>query len=151
MSDDFDAVFGNQPGYRPITFTERVSRPETTTPPPAAEVMTGSEPYKAFGFLPAGNVVETCDVRRWIDGTNIAEGIEFQYRFLMQVGYVGDEQLRLLLPHCLSLIEGVMLAPLRSKLARRQVTFIQQMNRAIWKCDDSLTKIDRITISMSDS
>ena len=35
-------------------------------------------------------------MQRWIDGTQIAEGVELQYRFLMQIAYVGEEQIKLL-------------------------------------------------------
>lgn len=133
MSDEFDLVFGR--GTQPITFTDRVTRPApaapTPTQPASDEVLEGDGTYKAFGTLPAG-FGETCDVRRWVDGTQVPEGIEFQYRFLMQVGYVADEQLRLLLPESLILIEGEALTPLRRKLARRQVTFLQQHHPMVW-------------------
>lgn len=133
MNDDFDAVFGARP--KPQTgFADRVREPPSASasPPPAVqEASVGSGPYKPYGYLPTG-MGEVCDVQRWMDGTEVAEGIEFQYRFLMQVGYVGEEQLKLFLPDCIVLIEGRHLRDLRRKLARRMVTFIQQYNPRVW-------------------
>lgn len=133
--DDFDRVFGgrtpNMPG-----FAQRVGRassdPVTAPPLEPKESLVGVGPYKPYGFLPAANLGETCDVQRWLDGTEVAEGIEFQYRFLMQIGYVGEEQIKLFLPDCIIVIEGRQLRDLRKKLARRQVTFIQQFNPRVW-------------------
>ena len=129
--DDFDAIFSGRPAGRP-GFTERVARPTGMASPETGASEDGLGHYKPFGFLPTGNIGECCDVQRWIDGTETAEGIEFQYRFLMQVGYVGDEQLKLFLPDCIVVIEGMRLRELRKKLARRQVTFIQQFSPLIW-------------------
>ncbi len=142
MSDEFDQVFG-----RP-SFAERVGR---DAPPPAepehSEGAVSNEPYKPFGFMPSGTVGESCDVQRWIDNTEIAEGIEFQYRFLMQIGYVGEEQLRLFLPDCIVVIEGRFLRELRKKLARRMVTYIQQYNPRVWAPPgNGETVIERIDI-----
>lgn len=131
MNDDFDAIFGRRPKVQP-SFTDRLAREQPAAPAaPAQETHVGSGSYKAYGFLPAG-VGEGCDVQRWLDGTEVAEGIEFQYRFLMQVGYVGEEQLKLFLPDCIVLIEGRHLRDLRKKLARRMVTFVQQYNPRVW-------------------
>lgn len=141
--DDFDRVFGSRTPNAP-TFADRVTRGEAfggrAEPKPAASVPTGdpkegtagSGPYKPYGFLPTAHIGESCDVQRWLDSTEIAEGIEFQYRFLMQIGYVGEEQIRLFLPDCIVVIEGKRLRDLRKKLARRQVTFIQQFNPRVW-------------------
>lgn len=148
--DDFERVFGKRDGAR-SSFTERVGRPEATAPPAEpSEQTAGSGAYKPYGFLPAG-FGESCDVRRWIDATQIAEGIEFQYRFLMQIGYVGDEQLRLFLPDCIVLIEGWGLTGLRKRLARRQVTFIQQFSPLVWpghNADEAV--IERIEVVRPD-
>ncbi len=78
----------------------------------------------------------------------MAEGLEFQYRFLMQVGYVGEEEIRLLLPDTIVLIEGRHLRDLRKKLARRQVTYIGQFNARIWttKPSQGSAIVERITI-----
>lgn len=133
MSDDFDAVFGARP--KPATpFADRVREPPVASakPPPSThDTDVGSSTYRPYGYLPAG-VGEVCDVQRWMDGTEIAEGIEFQYRFLMQVGYVGEEQLKLFLPDCIIVIEGRHLRDLRKRLARRTVTFIAQYNSRVW-------------------
>ncbi len=133
--DDFDRVFGGRSANMP-SFAQRVGRP---TPDPIIaptidpkESLVGSGPYKPYGFMPTANIGETCDIQRWLEGTEIAEGIEFQYRFLMQIGYVGEEQIKLFLPDCVVLIEGRHLRDLRKKLARRQVTFIQQFNARVW-------------------
>lgn len=126
---DFDKVFG----ARPPSFAQRVGKPEPLAIAGEANSETaGSTDYKPYGFLPSGNIGETCEVARWIDGTQIAEGMDFQYRFLMQVGFVGEEQLRLFLPDCIVVIEGMYLRDLRKKLARRQVTFIQQYSAKVW-------------------
>ena len=143
MSDEFDQVFGAR---RP-SFAERVGREPSPDPQPTPpEGAVSSEPYKPYGFLPTGNVGESCDVQRWIENTEIAEGIEFQYRFLMQIGYVGEEQLKLFLPDCIVVIEGRFLRELRKKLARRMVTFIQQYNPRIWAMPGNgemvITRID---------
>jgi hypothetical protein len=127
--DDFNKVFGT----KPPTFAERVGKaePQPALGEPNGET-AGSGAYKPYGFLPTGTINETCDVQRWLEKTEIAEGIEFQYRFLMQIGYVGEEQLRLFLPDCIVVIEGMYLRDLRKKLARRQVTFIQQYSSKVW-------------------
>lgn len=103
MNDDFDAIFGARRQPQP-SFTERYARdPGAATPP--AETHVGSGPYKAYGFMPAG-VGECCDVQRWLNGTEIPEGIEFHYRYLVRTTYVGEEQITLCLPDCLVVIEG---------------------------------------------
>ncbi|MDH4745873.1 hypothetical protein OMP43_17750 [Sphingomonas sp. CBMAI 2297] len=130
-NDDFDAIFSGQ-SPTPRSFVQRVGRAEPVpAPAPLPEDMPGTSVYKPYGSMPAGGS-ESCDVQRWLDGTQIAEGIEFQYRFLMQIGYVGDEQIKLFLPDCIVVIEGRFLRDLRKKLARRQVTFIQQYTPLIW-------------------
>jgi hypothetical protein len=131
--DDYQELFG---GGRPVerpSFAARVGRAEPAAAPPVGTPTeeAGSGAYKAFGFVPT-SVGECCDVQRWLDGTPIAEGIEFQYRFLIQVGYVGEEQIKLFLPDCIVVIEGRRLRELRRKLARRQVTFIQQYSPLVW-------------------
>jgi hypothetical protein len=126
--DDFDKVFGSTP--KPTSFAQRVAKPDAELAD--GETAAGSGPYKPYGFLPTANMNQNCDVQRWLDNTQIAEGIEFQYRFLMQIGYVGEEQLRLFLPDCIVVIEGMYLRDLRKKLARRQVTFIQQYSPKVW-------------------
>ncbi len=50
----------------------------------------------------------------------------------MQVGFVGETQLRLFLPDCIVVIEGDRLLDLRRMLARRRATFIQQYSPLVW-------------------
>ena len=126
-ANDFDRAFGTK--ARPTSFAQRVGKPEAA---PSAEASVGSKAYKPYGFLPAGTINETCEIVRWIEGTEVSEGIEFQYRFLMQVGFVGEEQLRLFLPDCIVIIEGERLGDLRKKLARRQCHFVQQYSSKVW-------------------
>jgi hypothetical protein len=130
-ANDFDKAFGSDPTARD-GFAKRVRR---DGPAPANDDHKEAEDeagYRAYGFLPTNSVGETCEVKRWIDGTTKAEGIEFQYRFLTQIGFVGDEQIRLFLPDCIVVIEGAHLLELRKRLARRQITFIQQYSVKIW-------------------
>jgi hypothetical protein len=132
-----------------ISFTERLGRSDTKQEvAEAKEPAAGIGPYKPYGFLPTGNVGETCEVSRWIEGTDIPEGIEFQYRFLMQVGYVGEDQLKLYLPECIVVVDGSNLRDLRKKIARRQCTFIQQYSSRVWAPAPSKdeTLIEKITI-----
>ncbi len=124
---DFDQAFGN--AQRPTNFAQRLGKAE---PLGESQTTVGSGAYKPYGFIPAGTVNETCEVVRWMDGTEVTEGIEFQYRFLMQVGFVGEEQLKLFLPDCIVVIDGKHLGDLRKKLARRQCTFIQQFSPGVW-------------------
>lgn len=128
-TDDYNQVFGGGASARP-SFVQRTGRAEMPSPEPPNEV-AGTSPYRPYGFMPAGTN-ECCDVQRWVDGTQTPEGIEFQYRFLMQIAYVGEEQIKLFLPDCIVVIEGRHLHELRKKLARRQVTFVQQYAPQVW-------------------
>jgi len=121
------------------TFAERLGRADSKqTNGEAKETTAGTGQYKPYGYLPTNTVGDTCDVQRWLDGTEIPEGIEFQYRFLYQIAYSGEEEIRLFLPDCIVVIEGRHLRELRKKLSRRQVTFVQQYSMRIWSdrpCD----------------
>lgn len=123
---DFDQAFGN--AQRPTNFAQRLGKAE-----PLGENQTtvGTGAYKPYGFKPNG-MTEICEVVRWMDGTEIAEGVDFQYRFLLRVGFVGEEQLKLFLPDCIVVIDGKHLGDLRKKLGRRQCTFIQQFSARVW-------------------
>lgn len=149
MTDkEFDQAFGGS-GTGQTTFTSRLGRSDAPEQNGHAEEETvGSGPYKPYGFLPSGNIGETCDVQRWVDGTDIAEGTEFQYRFLLRIEYVGSEEIRLFLPDCIIVIEGKNLRELRRKLARRQVTFICQYSPRIWPAvrQENDTMIERIHV-----
>jgi hypothetical protein len=117
-----------------ISFAERLGRGDAKAEPgEAKDESAAGAAYKPYGYMPSGGITETCDVQRWLENSQIAEGIEFQYRFLMQIGYVGEEQLKLFLPDCIVVIEGSYLRDLRKKLARRQVTFIQQYSSRVWR------------------
>jgi hypothetical protein len=129
--DDFTRVFGTKPvGRGPFAahVASTAVQPRRDGKAGAAE----SAVYKPYGLLPTDGISETCEVVRWIEGTEIPEGIDFQYRFLMQVGFVGEEQLKLFLPDCIVVIDGRNLRDLRKKLSRRQVTFIQQYSARVW-------------------
>jgi len=150
LTDDFDALFGGRPRQ---SFTGRLGQPNrsapdtTPTPPPVAEATAGSGPYKPYGYLPSNTVSEVCEVRGWVNGTEMPEGLVFQYRFLIQVGYVGDESLKLSFPDSVVLIEGKHLTDLRHKLSRRMASFIQQHHPRIWPlppADEPI--VDRIEV-----
>ncbi|MDQ0462951.1 hypothetical protein QO010_000699 [Caulobacter ginsengisoli] len=130
--DDFDQVFGRRPIHAP-GFADRINRDQAAPAPgEPSEATAGSGPYKPYGFLPSGGLGESCEVVRWMDGTEVPEGLVLQYRFLMQIGFVGEEQLKLFLPDCIVVIDGKRLRDLRKKLSRRMATFIQQWNPRIW-------------------
>ena len=140
MTDDpFDRVFGSTP--RRPSFTEKVARgeafggqidPRHAMAMEAASVAPAPGEYRAFGFLPAGNVNLSCEVRWWMEGTAIPEGLAFPYRLLMEVGFSGEDTLRLLLPDKVIEITGFRLEPLRQALMRQQATFLQQWTPLVW-------------------
>ncbi|KDP95302.1 hypothetical protein ER13_04025 [Brevundimonas sp. EAKA] len=140
MTDDaFDRVFGSTP--RRPSFTEKVARgeafggqidPRHAMAVEAASVAPAPGEYRAFGFLPAGNVNLSCEVRWWMEGTIVPEGLAFPYRLLMEVGFSGEDTLRLRLPDKVIEITGRRLEPLRQALMRQQVTFLQQWTSLVW-------------------
>jgi hypothetical protein len=154
MTDDFDRVFGGGAERSRPSFTDRVllgeafgGRPDprqamaveaaTTTPTPGE--------YRAFGFLPSGNINLSCELRWWLEGTTIPEGLAFPYRLLMQVGFTGDDTLRLILPTSIIEITGQRLDPLREALKHQQVHYIQQFSFKAWSVKpNGETVIDRI-------
>jgi hypothetical protein len=129
--DDFTRVFGTKPVGRGAFAAHVASTAVQQRREGKAEAVETAA-YKPYGVLPTDSITETCEVVRWIEGTEIPEGIDFPYRFLIQVGFVGEEQLKLFLPDCIVVIEGRNLRDLRKKLARRQVTFIQQWSPRVW-------------------
>lgn len=141
MSDDFDRVFGgSQEPTRP-SFTDRVvlgeafgGRPDPRQAMAIEAASTAPVPgeYRAFGHLPSGNINLSCEVRWWLDCTSVPEGLAFPYRLLMQVGFTGDDTLRLMLPDTVIEVSGRQLEPLRQAIMRQQVHFIQQFNSRIW-------------------
>ncbi len=157
MTDDVDRMFGGLMPPRP-SFTDRLARGQVP-PPDAAPAPAHPSPeesaetgiYKPYGFLPANTVGETCEVRGWLNGTDVPEGVVFQYRFLMQVGFVGEEMLKLMLPDAIVVIEGKRLLDLRQKLTRRMVTFIQQYHAGIWPRASGEAIIERIEVVRPES
>lgn len=144
MTDDFDAIFGARPRQ---SFTERLGPQPTPQPdPPRPDAEEDSGIYRPYGFLPSNTVGEVCEVRTWMDGTDKPQGVVFQYRFLMQVGFVGDEMLKLMLPDSIVVIEGRQLTELRQKLSRRMVSFIQQYTPRVWIMPPTGPSVERIEI-----
>lgn len=143
MTDDpFDRVFGGRPGQDRLGFADRVARGEAfggrSDPRPAmameaATVAPTLGEYRAFGFIPSGNVNLACEVRWWIEGTAVPEGLSFPYRLLMEVGFSGEDTIRLLVPDKVIEITGKRLEPLRQALMRQQVTFLQQWTPLVWQ------------------
>ena len=143
MTDDhaFQRVFGTQPGPRP-GFTERVRPTASHTPPQGAQIdatveaamdALAGDDYRAFGMMASSQIQASCELRWWMDGTTVPEGLAFPYRLLMEVGFSGDDTLRLLLPDKVIEIVGERLEPLRQGLMRQRVTFIQQWSPQIWR------------------
>lgn len=154
MSDsDFENVFGTGHSGR-APFAERVGRTDPARPngTAASAETAGSGAYKPYGFMPAGGT-ETCEIVSWVPGTLTSTGIDFQYRFLVCVGFVGEEQLKLFLPDSIVVIEGTKLLEIRKKLARRQVTFIAEYSAKVWpeRPPKGETVIEKIAIVRPDS
>lgn len=159
--DDFNAVFGHRQEPRP-SFVERVARPgvppPTMAPRPRRDLAAETEAatraiaedgqYKAFGFIPAGQLNPSCEVRSWMDGTTVPDGTVFFYRLLLQIGFPGDDELRLMLPDAIFVVRGRNLDPLRAALTRHQATFVQQYSPRVWHQapPGGLTLIEHIEI-----
>lgn len=157
MSDrEFDQVFGRRPEPR-TSFAERVGQGQAfggrNDPVAAMALEAASEQaapgiYKAFGFIPSGTVNQSCEVRSWVDGTDVADGVVFFYRLLMQIGFTGTNELKLMLPDSIVVLTGRNLEPLRLALTRQLATYIQQHSKRIWSAPVALedTLIERIEI-----
>jgi hypothetical protein len=157
MSDsDFDQVFGRRPEPR-ASFAERVGQSQgfggRSDPVAGMALEAASEQvvpgvYKAFGFIPAGQHNQSCEVRSWVDGTDVPDGVVFFYRLLMQIGYTGTNELKLMLPDSIIVLTGRNFEPLRQALTRQLATYVQQHSKRIWSApvgaDETL--IDRIEI-----
>lgn len=101
--------------------------------------------YRAFGVIPTDDL-DACSVSWWLTA-EVAQGQDFQYRYLLRVGYIGDTTLHLFLTDCVIHIEGRNLTELRKKLSRQKVSFIQAFNPGIWaKPECSEPYIDTIAI-----
>ena len=146
-ANDYDKVFGTTKAA--ISHLERLGRADAPGKgaPPIVETV-GSGHYKPYGFLPTSSIGQTCDVQRWVEGTDIPEGLEFPYRLMLQVAYTGEHHLRIHLPDCIIVVEGKHLTDLRKKLNRHQVTFIQQYNSRVWNAlpENGETIVERIEI-----
>ena len=126
MTDDLDSVFGRKPN-----FTERFA--SAKAPPPEAPAPESAEVgYKAYGTLTNASLASMCDIGMWMDGTTIPVGSKFPYHLLMEIAYVGSEELRLYFPDKIVVIEGRHLNDLAEKLSRRLISSIQQFNASIW-------------------
>ena len=146
-ANDYDKVFGGTKAA--ISHLERLGRgplPAKVAEPHSDAVTAGV--YKAYGFVPTSSIGMTCDVQRWVEGTEIPEGLEFPYRLMLQVAYVGQHHLRIHLPDCIIVVEGKHLTDLRKKLNRHQVTYIQQYSSRVWNALPAKgeTLIERISI-----
>lgn len=154
MTDDFDRVFGGGGERTRPSFTDRVVLgeafggrldPRQAMAAEAASTTPVPGEYRAFGHLPSGNINLSCEVRWWLDGTSVPEGLAFPYRLLMQIGFTGDDTLRLMLPDTVIEVSGRQLEPLRQAIMRQQVHFIQAFNPKVWPSKpNGETVIDRI-------
>lgn len=156
MSDDFDQVFGRRPEPR-ASFAERVGQSQAfggrNDPVAAMALEAASEQptpglYKAYGFIPAGTINQNCEVRSWVDGTDVPEGTTFYYRLLMQIQFTGTTELRLMLPDSVIVLTGRNFDPLRQALTRQLVTYVQQFSKKVWSAavGPGETMIERIEI-----
>lgn len=157
MSDsEFDQVFGRKAEPRK-SFAERVGGPlpfggrnDPVAAMAAEAASEQSQPgtYKAFGFIPAGTINQSCEVRSWVDGTDIPDGVIFYYRLLMGIRFTGTNELRLMLPDCIVVLTGQNLEPLRQALTRQLATYVQQFSKRVWptSATQGETVIERIEI-----
>ena len=156
MSDDFDQVFGKRPEPRG-GFAQRVAQSQgfggRNDPVAAMALEAASEEptpgaYKAFGFIPAGTINQSCEVRSWVDGTDVPDGVVFFYRLLMQIAYTGTNELRLMLPDSIIVLTGQNLEPLREALTRHRATYVQQFSKKVWSASvgPGETYIERIEV-----
>lgn len=161
MTDsDFDQVFGRRAEPRK-SFAERVAGPAAfggrNDPVAAMALEAASEQvapgtYKAFGHMPSGgHLNQSCEVRSWMDGTDVPDGVVFFYRLLMQIAFTGTNELRLMLPDSIVVLTGQNLEPLRQALTRQLATYIQQYSKKVWPTPAAPgeTVIERIEIIRS--
>lgn len=154
--DEFDRMFGRKRQEERPSFVERVTRgeafggridPVDTVDQEAPSIGVERDEYRAFGMMPASQVHASCELRWWMEGTTVPEGLAFPYRLLMEVGFSGDDTLRLLLPEKVIEIVGERLEPLRQGLMRQRVTYVQQWSSHVWRArDPSGAAVKRIAI-----
>jgi hypothetical protein len=158
MSDsDFDQVFGRRPEPKP-SFVHRVTGGQPASPHPdpiaamtieaATNQLAETSTYKAFGFIPAGTINQSCEVRSWVPGTDVPDGVVFFYRLLMEIAFTGTNELRLKLPDSIIVLTGRNLEPLRQALTRQLATYVQQFSKKVWAspAGPADTVIERIEI-----
>jgi len=149
-ASDFDRAFGGASAERP-TFAARLGRAGLEANGTTAQVVGAADEYRPFRFLPSGeNMGVSLEISRWLDGTDIVEGVSLSYRVLLRVGFTGDSEIRLYLLDMIIIIEGRELSLLREKLARQQVTHIVQYSPRIWpKAPSGMEPIvERITFAV---
>ena len=117
-------------------FAERVDPERTAEATTAYDV--GSAEYKAYGVMPGGSA--GCDVRSWkAMRMDVREGVMFDYRLLMAIGYAeydsGEARLEvsLMFPDFVIRLVGRNLEDLRLKISLRQVSFVQQYSPMVHK------------------
>lgn len=142
MSREYDELFQRQPGG----WAQRVGSELPPTPAPEAPARSTEDGlYRAYGTTPTDEL-EGCDIAWWL-GHDTPQGQEVQYRFIVRIGYVGDDQINLMLTDAIISIEGRNLRDLRKRLSRRRVTFIQAFNPRVWpKPADEEPIIERVSI-----
>lgn len=125
MSRNYDDMF-----HRPNAgWTQRVGEPtEAVEDEPARSTEDGL--YRPYGVTPTDDL-DSCDIAWWL-GHDTPQGQDVQYRFIVRIGYVGEEQINLFLTDAIISIEGRNLTELRKRLRRRKVTFIQAFNPKRW-------------------
>lgn len=126
MSRSYDDVFNRPNGG----WTQRVGEPPATPPRDEPARSTDDGLYRPYGVTPTDDL-ETCDIAWWL-GNDTPQGQEVQYRFIVRIGYVGDDQINLMLTDAIISIEGRNLRELRKRLSRRKVTFVQAFNAKLW-------------------
>lgn len=142
MTQDFDALFRPSGGWAKRVAGDDPSA--SVAPQETAEDQQGGE-YRAYGFVPSDDL-HACEVSWWLTH-DVPQGQEFQYRYLVRVGFVGDDQLHLMLTDCIIAIEGKHLHDLRKRLSRGKVTFIQAFNPKRWpKPPDTEPIIEKVQL-----
>lgn len=126
MSRSYDDVFHRPNGG----WTQRVGEAPPVTSPDEPARSTEDGLYRPYGVTQTDDL-ETCDIAWWL-GHDTPQGQEVQYRFIVRIGYVGDDQINLMLTDAIISIEGRHLRELRKRLSRRKVTFIQAFNAKLW-------------------
>lgn len=125
MTGDYDSRFQRPEGG----WAQRLSDPRASAP---AEPLRSTEDgeYRAYGVTPTDDL-DTCDIAWWL-GNDTPQGQEVRYHYIVRIGWVGDEQINLMLTDAIITIEGQWLRDLRKRLSRRKVTFIQAYHSKHW-------------------